>query len=957
VFDAFVSYRHSDAETVRSLVAALERRGLRLWFDESLIPAFGGISDAARQGLAESKAIVVHYSEEYPQSAPCQWELTSAFLAAERLGDPRQRVLVVNPEPGPGHIEPVELRDALYQTVDGSNLQVEMVADAIAHHLAKLDRTLGDGTLSPALWLPSQPSGATRFVGRQREMWRIHSALHANEAELMKPVVGPSVAQVRGLGGLGKSLLAREYALRFAAGYPGGVFWLYAQGDLAAGSSETEREALRLDQIRSFAVYVLGPERALSLVALSPKDVEGVLRNALAGSERCLWVVDDMPSGLSADEVQRWLGPACASTLVTTRSGEYGAFMTEISLGVLQPDEALEMLSARRAPADAEELAAARAVVSELGGHALALDVAGGTLRFQSYSELLEHLRDPTEDELELAAELCEELPTGRERSISATLSHSLDRLDGDGQDLLRLASMMSREPIPRSFLVDIFAHVDGSTSSAARARTFRALDQALSLSLIEPVEGERWQVHPLLARTVGLKGTDTTRQALLRQSAVAVLKDRFAEVKDPATWKSIRELVSHARRFVQEATTIAEVELLGRIARYDYEIGDFKTAKLGSGREITSLTERLGPRHPDTLSAMVRLAGILRQMADLNEAKELCTEVLETTRAVLGPRHVDTLTVMAELGLNLYDLGEVQEARKLQDEVLAGRREVLGPEHRDTLRAMDNLSNTLWAVDVQESRTLQMEALDIFRKVLGPRHPETLRAMTNQAYTLKSLGDPEACGRIEEEVLAIRLVDLGQRHPHTLLVMNNLADTLRILGDLNRARDLAQKTLDLREEVLGPRHPFTITTMDTLACVLRELGELEKARDLGNEALSACREVYGPEHYVTIAMMNNMAETLRAMSDFQGALPLAEEALSACREGDLGLKHPLALTAMSNIAAAHKGLGDLDSAREVGERTLAACRETFGPEHALTVATQADLARTLEALEDRGRT
>jgi hypothetical protein len=114
VYDVFVSYRHSDAETVRLLVSALERRGLSVWFDASSVADFGSISEAARRGLAESKALVVYYSAGYPQSSPCQWELTQGFVASMRLGDPRRRVLVVNPEPASSHIEPVELRDALY---------------------------------------------------------------------------------------------------------------------------------------------------------------------------------------------------------------------------------------------------------------------------------------------------------------------------------------------------------------------------------------------------------------------------------------------------------------------------------------------------------------------------------------------------------------------------------------------------------------------------------------------------------------------------------------------------------------------------------------------------------------------------------------------------------------------------------------------------------------------------
>ena len=183
---------------------------------------------------------------------------------------------------------------------------------------------------------------------------------------------------------------------------------------------------------------------------------------------------------------------------------------------------------ARRTPADAKELAAAEAVVSELGGHALAIDVAGATLRYQSFSELLTHLLDPRGDELELAAELREELPTGKERSISSTLSRSLDRLDEEGQDLLRLASMLARDPIPRSLLDAVFQTADDLTSAAARSLTVRALDKALALSLIQPVERDSWQVHPLLARCVALKDTQIERQDLLRRSAVHVLKEEL---------------------------------------------------------------------------------------------------------------------------------------------------------------------------------------------------------------------------------------------------------------------------------------------------------------------------------------------------------------------------------------------------------------------------------------------
>lgn len=94
-----------------------------------------------------------------------------------------------------------------------------------------------------------------RFVGRLHEMWALHATLQAEQAAMLTGVGGagrPGVSQVRGSGGMGKSLLAEEYALRFGAAYPGGVFWLRAYGysDSERELAPAMREAQRDSQVR-----------------------------------------------------------------------------------------------------------------------------------------------------------------------------------------------------------------------------------------------------------------------------------------------------------------------------------------------------------------------------------------------------------------------------------------------------------------------------------------------------------------------------------------------------------------------------------------------------------------------------------------------------------------------------------------------------------------------------------
>jgi hypothetical protein len=114
-YDVFVSYASPDEDAVQAIVDALRARGLSVWFSASSVDDFTSITKAIERGIAHARAMVVYYSAIYPQRRACQWELTTAYLAAQREGDPRERLLVVNPEPGVDHLEPHELRDALFR--------------------------------------------------------------------------------------------------------------------------------------------------------------------------------------------------------------------------------------------------------------------------------------------------------------------------------------------------------------------------------------------------------------------------------------------------------------------------------------------------------------------------------------------------------------------------------------------------------------------------------------------------------------------------------------------------------------------------------------------------------------------------------------------------------------------------------------------------------------------------
>jgi hypothetical protein len=138
-YDVFLSHSWQDKERTDRLYEAFERAGLAVWYDRRSQRDFESITHGIDAGLRASRGFVAFYSLDYPTRRACQYELTAAFVSAAQVGDPRGRLLALNPEPGYAHILPVELRDALIATpaswIDDADL--DGLVERIRAHLEK----------------------------------------------------------------------------------------------------------------------------------------------------------------------------------------------------------------------------------------------------------------------------------------------------------------------------------------------------------------------------------------------------------------------------------------------------------------------------------------------------------------------------------------------------------------------------------------------------------------------------------------------------------------------------------------------------------------------------------------------------------------------------------------------------------------------------------------------------
>lgn len=226
-WDVFVSHSQTDETRAAAIADALSEAGLRVFRAVGAIDPFTSISDSVLRALRDSRLLLACYSADYPTRSACQYEFAAAYLAGQAEGDPLGRVVAVNFERTQDHIEPRHLRDSLLPGIGSAPSPASLadVATAVARRVAGTPGTIGQVPDRPARWIGSAAiHPPNHFVGRWRELWWLHSALHPNVGPLTSRPTTP-VAVVHGPVGIGKSALAAQYVRRFGAAFPGGIRW------------------------------------------------------------------------------------------------------------------------------------------------------------------------------------------------------------------------------------------------------------------------------------------------------------------------------------------------------------------------------------------------------------------------------------------------------------------------------------------------------------------------------------------------------------------------------------------------------------------------------------------------------------------------------------------------------------------------------------------------------------
>jgi tetratricopeptide (TPR) repeat protein len=327
------------------------------------------------------------------------------------------------------------------------------------------------------------------------------------------------------------------------------------------------------------------------------------------------------------------------------------------------------------------------------------------------------------------------------------------------------------------------------------------------------------------------------------------------------------------------------------------------------------------GRENQNTANAYNNIASVYSNQGDYPKALEWFKISLDITKKVLGKKRPDTAITYNNIATVYCKQGDYPKALKWFKISLDITKKVLGKEHLDTAITYNNIA-TVYCKQGDYPKALEwhQKALAIREKVLGIEHLYTANSYNNIAEVYSDQGDYPKALEWHQKALAIHEKVLGNEHLDTSVSYNNIASVYWQLGDYPKALEWLKKALSIREKVLGIEHPDTANSYNNIAAVYLYQGDLPNSLEWDQKALAIYEKVLGTEHPDTANSYNNIALVYYDMGDYTKALDWLQKAL-AISEKVLGKEHPDTANSYDNIAFVYEKLGETDKAQEYREK------------------------------------
>lgn len=979
--DFFISYTGVDEPWAEWIAWELEEAGytteLQAW---DIVPGLD-FGVWIHRALSEANRLIAVLSPDYMKSQFCIAELSNMWA---------------NDPAGAKHLViPVRVRECRPEGLLRARVYIDLVGldeEQAKHRLLKQIEDVKARRAKPAE-RPLFPDAGAPFPGAMPAIWNVPFNRNRSFTDGKERLEGlcraltdserdTRTVALTGLGGVGKTQLAVQYAHKHCADYSL-IWWIRAE----------EPSTL----VSDYAALA----QPLDLPAEGDEDQElAVEQVCRCLRERSDWllVFDNV---VQPQDIEKCLPEGGnGHIIVTSRDTNWRAMATTLDVEVFNAPEAVEFLQKRTGENDKE---ASEKLAEEVGYLALALEQAGAyieesVISISNYLGLFQRYQE----------RLLGEKPHSGDygKPVFTTWDLSFKRVKDDQEspgaaELLTLCSFLAPDEIPREMLAHGTDHLPNPLAGvlADPLKCNKAVAALRRHSLLK-VEKQALTVH----RLVQMVTRDRLEEDELRTWAVAAvswINHMFPfDGNEPQTWPLSWPLIPHALTAAQHAekltvvpeTTARLLEVTGSALRRRGDAAEagrvkeraLKIAEAAYGADDPALVAYLnaagnmllllrelaraedvfkrslkiaeaafGEKHDSVARALIGLGEVLNRQGHAERALTCHERAVVMVEDAEGPRRVILASALGGLGMDLNRLGFPRKALACHERALDIDEATYGRNHRKVSIRLDDVGFTYELLgDLQEARRHYEEALRIDKQILGPRDPTVGFRLNAFGRVLRELGELHEARECFEQALSIYEAAYGPDSPRVAAPLRQLGGVFRDLGDLNIAQRHLERALAISEKKYRPDHDWVALCLNILGRVLHDSGDLRRARKHFERALDINEKVFGPNHYRVATSLSDLGCVLLDLGDTEEAGACHERALAI----DLATyedKHPKIARDLNNLGKVLLNTRDLGEALSNHNRALAILKETLGPRTPKVAETLANIGDVLKEQGD----
>ena len=632
------------------------------------------------------------------------------------------------------------------------------------------------------------------FVGRDTLLDQIRKTLTAEKAA--------ALTAIHGLGGVGKTQLATEYAFRHAADYQ--IVWWIKSEETATLAADYAALAEKLDLPQKH-------EREQPVIVAA-------VREWLNHNAGWLLIFDN---ARQAQDVRDYLPQSRAGhVLITSRDPNWSRVAHPFEVKVLPREDSVKFLLQRTGKNDE---AAARALADDLGDLPLALEQAGAYI--EATGESLADYRQMFQ--ISWQALMQEGKPDDYPDTVAVTWKLSFDKAQAESPasaELMHLCAFLAPDDIPLPILRDGTKHLPPVLAEAmAEKLAFNKAIAALRRYSLMERNDDRLSVHRLV-QAVERDWLPEDERRKWAEAAVCVVNDAFPlGSEDVQTWSVCARLLPHAETVAEYGERLqlapeATGQLLNQAGIYFCGLGQYAEAKQALERALRIDETAFGPDHPNVLREIANLSGVLKALGDLQGAYQYCKRALQIAIAAFDFNHPKVAICYNNMGLVLQDLRDFQGAHRCFEHALRIDEAAFGLDHPEVAKDTNNMGLVLQDLrDFQGARQCFERALRINEAAFGPVHPGVTSVVNNLGLLLQDLRDFQGARQCFERVLQADKVIFGSDHPNVARGDYNLGRVLLDLNDRTQAHQCFERALQIFHKLLGEDHPNTVRVRNYL--------------------------------------------------------------------------------------------------------------------------------------------